>query len=94
MQPLVWPDCRNVRDLGGGAIQPGRLIRSDNLDQLAAAGLAAVQTAKISRFVDLRSAWECETWLPLTTKLPGRRRTSLSGCLIICGRSTGERLRT
>ncbi|WUJ74542.1 tyrosine-protein phosphatase [Kribbella soli] len=62
MQPLAWPDCRNVRDLGGDAIQPGRLIRSDNLDQLAAAGLAAVQAAQISRFVDLRSAWECETF--------------------------------
>ncbi|TCC29933.1 hypothetical protein E0H50_26230 [Kribbella sindirgiensis] len=37
--PLIWPDCRNVRDLAGlptttGELQPGRLIRSDNLDQL------------------------------------------------------------
>ncbi|MFI5692159.1 tyrosine-protein phosphatase [Kribbella sp. NPDC051586] len=64
MQPLTWPDCRNVRDLGGlpatgGELRTGRLIRSDNLDQLAAAGLAAVHAARISRFVDLRSAWEC-----------------------------------
>ncbi|MER7245961.1 tyrosine-protein phosphatase [Kribbella sp. NPDC000426] len=67
MQPLTWPDCSNVRDLGGGPIQPGRLIRSDNLDQLSAAGLAAVEAAQISRFVDLRSFWEAETFRsPLT----------------------------
>ncbi|MEV4266794.1 tyrosine-protein phosphatase [Kribbella sp. NPDC049584] len=67
MQPLAWPDCRNTRDLGGlpatgGEIRTGRLIRSDNLDQLTPAGLAAVHAARISRFVDLRSAWECETF--------------------------------
>jgi protein-tyrosine phosphatase len=65
--PLIWPDCRNVRDLGGlptttGELQPGRLIRSDNLDQLNPTGHAAIQAAGITRFVDLRSAWECETW--------------------------------
>ena len=67
MQPLAWPDCRNARDLGGlpataGQLRTGRLIRSDNLDQLAPAGLTAVHAAGISRFVDLRSAWECETF--------------------------------
>jgi protein tyrosine/serine phosphatase len=64
MHPLSWPDCCNVRDLGGlaGELQTGRLIRSDNLDQLTPAGLAAVEAAHISRFVDLRSAWECETF--------------------------------
>ncbi|WP_238173744.1 tyrosine-protein phosphatase [Kribbella speibonae] len=67
MHPLIWPDCRNVRDLAGlptttGELQPGRLIRSDNLDQLTPTGRAAVEALDISRFVDLRSAWECETW--------------------------------
>ena len=40
----------------------GALVRSDNLDQLDDTGLAAVREAGISRFVDLRSAWECETF--------------------------------
>lgn len=67
MHPLTWPDCRNVRDLAGlptaaGELQTGRLVRSDNLDQLTPAGLAAVEAAQISRFVDLRSAWERETF--------------------------------
>jgi protein-tyrosine phosphatase len=67
MRPLIWPDCRNVRDLGGlptagGELQAGRLIRSDNLDQLIPTGYAAVEATGITRFVDLRSAWECETW--------------------------------
>ncbi|WP_165553168.1 tyrosine-protein phosphatase [Kribbella speibonae] len=67
MHPLIWPDCRNVRDLAGlptttGELQPDRLIRSDNLDQLTPTGRAAVEALDISRFVDLRSAWECETW--------------------------------
>lgn len=64
MRPLTWPDCRNVRDLGGlaGDLQTGRLIRSDNLDQLTPAGIAAVEAAQVSRFVDLRSAWECATF--------------------------------
>ncbi|MFF0338505.1 tyrosine-protein phosphatase [Kribbella sp. NPDC004875] len=67
MRILSWPDCRNVRDLGGlptssGELQAGRLIRSDNLDQLSPAGHAAVEAAGISRFVDLRSAWECGKW--------------------------------
>jgi protein-tyrosine phosphatase len=43
----------------GGQVCSGALIRSDNLDQLDDAGLAAVEAAGISRFVDVRSAWEC-----------------------------------
>jgi protein tyrosine/serine phosphatase len=67
VQPLTWPACRNTRDLGGlptpnGKLPSGRLIRSDNLDQLNADGLAAVEAVGVSRFVDLRSAWECETF--------------------------------
>jgi protein tyrosine/serine phosphatase len=67
VRTLNWPDCGNVRDLGGlptayGELPAGRLIRSDNLDRLTAEGLAAVDSAGITRFVDLRSAWECETY--------------------------------
>jgi len=50
---LDWPNCRNVRDLGG-------LIRSDNLDQLGPDGLAAFAAAGVSRIVDVRDAWECD----------------------------------
>ena len=46
----------------GGHIRAGILIRSDNLDRLDGAGLAEVQAAGVSRFVDLRSAWECEAF--------------------------------
>ncbi|WP_405063813.1 tyrosine-protein phosphatase [Kribbella sp. NBC_01505] len=53
--PLTWPNCRNVRDLGG-------LIRSDNLDQLVPEGLAAFEAAGVARIVDLRDVWECETF--------------------------------
>lgn len=63
---LVWPRCRNVRDLGGLVIKPDQqvrphaLVRSDNLDQLDETGIAAVRSAGVSRIVDLRSTWECQ----------------------------------
>jgi protein-tyrosine phosphatase len=63
---LDWPDCRNVRDLGGlptadgGRIRPGALIRSDGLQYLSAAGVAAVRRADVSRVLDLRSTAEVE----------------------------------
>lgn len=63
---LVWPNCTNVRDLGGIAIgpdhrvRPRALVRSDNLDQLDSIGIAAVRSANVSRIVDLRSVWECQ----------------------------------
>ncbi|WP_165956736.1 tyrosine-protein phosphatase [Kribbella antibiotica] len=53
--PLSWPNCRNTRDLGG-------LVRSDNLDQLTAAGLAALDAYGITRIVDVRDVWEIETF--------------------------------
>ncbi|MGW7682135.1 tyrosine-protein phosphatase [Kribbella sp. NPDC054772] len=82
MRPLSWPDCRNVRDLGGlqtasGELQAGRLIRSDNLDQLSPAGIAAVEACGISRFVDLRSVWECETFPSPYTADPRVRNVPL-----------------
>lgn len=61
---LDWPDCRNVRDLGGmptrdGArIRYGALIRSDSLDNLFDDAIEAVRAAGVSRIVDLRRAGE------------------------------------
>lgn len=63
---LDWPDCLNVRDLGGlpsadgGRIAVGALIRSDNLTRLTPAGINIVRDARIGRIVDVRSAGECE----------------------------------
>jgi protein-tyrosine phosphatase len=61
---LDWPDCRNVRDLGGmptrdGAkIRRGALIRSDSLDNLFDEAVDAVRAAGVSRIVDLRRVGE------------------------------------
>ena len=63
---LDWPDCRNVRDLGGvptvdGArIRPGALIRADDLANLTAEGRAAVRAAGVQRVIDLRGRAETE----------------------------------
>jgi protein tyrosine/serine phosphatase len=68
MSPLEWPDCRNVRDLGGlptsgpGVTRYGELIRSDNLDRLTQTGIAAVHAAGVGRIVDVRSSWENENF--------------------------------
>jgi len=62
---LDWPDCRNVRDLGGLPAMDGRrirarvLVRSDNHDRLTAASVRAVRGSAVSRIVDLRWAREC-----------------------------------
>jgi len=61
---LDWPDCRNVRDLGGvptgdgGRIRSGALIRADDLANLTAAGVAAVDAAGVRRVIDLRGRAE------------------------------------
>jgi protein-tyrosine phosphatase len=61
---LVWPGCRNVRDLGGlpvvtgGLTRSGALIRADSLNRLTAAGIAAVRARGMARILDLRSVWE------------------------------------
>ncbi len=57
---LHWPDCLNVRDLGGlpvdggGAIRRGALIRADALSRLTGEGVAAARAAGVSRVIDLR----------------------------------------
>lgn len=61
---LVWPDCRNVRDVGGlpttdgGRIRYGVLIRADDLAHLTAEGLDAFRAAGVRRVIDLRGTVE------------------------------------
>lgn len=61
---LDWPDCRNVRDLGGlptaegGQIRRGALIRADSLQYLNPDGVDAVRRAGVSRILDLRAPAE------------------------------------
>ncbi|MEQ7129197.1 tyrosine-protein phosphatase [Actinopolymorpha sp. B11F2] len=63
---LTWPNCLNVRDLGGLPTSDGRrigtgvLIRSDNLSRLTEAGVQAVRGASVSRIIDVRTSPECE----------------------------------
>jgi protein-tyrosine phosphatase len=63
---LDWPDCRNVRDLGGvptrdgGRIRSGVLIRADDLANLTVAGIDAVRAAGVRRIIDLRGSVEIE----------------------------------
>lgn len=62
--PLEWPNCLNVRDLGGLPTEDGRriaagaLIRSDNHTRLTAEGVALVRAA-VNRIVDVRTPAEC-----------------------------------
>jgi protein-tyrosine phosphatase len=61
---LDWPDCRNVRDLGGlptadgRVVRTGALIRADSLQYLSPAGADVVRQAGVSRIIDLRSEGE------------------------------------
>jgi protein-tyrosine phosphatase len=61
---LTWPNCLNVRDLGGlpangGEIRPGALIRSDSHGKLTEHGVQAVTTYGVTRIIDLRRETEC-----------------------------------
>jgi protein tyrosine/serine phosphatase len=53
---LDWDGCMNVRDLGGlGGIRRGALVRADSLQQLTAAGWAALEAHGVRTVVDLRN---------------------------------------
>lgn len=62
---LTWPNCINVRDLGGlptaegGKIRPGTLIRSDSHGKLTEDGVEAVTAYGVTRIIDLRRETEC-----------------------------------
>ena len=61
---LHWPDCQNVRDLGGlptgdgGRIRAGALIRADSLALLSDTGLAALRASGVRRVLDVRGVAE------------------------------------
>ncbi|HEV7896237.1 MAG TPA: tyrosine-protein phosphatase [Planosporangium sp.] len=61
---LYWPDCHNVRDLGGlrtadGChVRPGALVRADDLGRLTPAGFKVMDGYGIRRVIDLRASWE------------------------------------
>jgi protein-tyrosine phosphatase len=62
---LTWPNCINVRDLGGlptlkgSKIRPGTLIRSDSHGKLTEDGVKAVTAYGVTRIIDLRRETEC-----------------------------------
>ncbi|WP_344174897.1 tyrosine-protein phosphatase [Kribbella lupini] len=61
---LDWPECRNVRDLGGlpttdgGRIRENALIRADSLQYVTPAAVETIRAAGVSRIIDLRSHGE------------------------------------
>jgi protein-tyrosine phosphatase len=63
---LTWPDCLNVRDVGGlptldgGVVRERTLIRSDSQSRLTADSVAAVRAYGVSRIIDLRRESECD----------------------------------
>lgn len=63
---LTWPDCHNVRDVGGlptsdgGVVRTGALVRGDSPHRLTSDGVAAVRGYGIARVIDLRSAEEAD----------------------------------
>ena len=63
---LVWPDLLNARDLGGlrSASQQEtawrRVVRADNLNKLAPAGVAALVAYGVRTVIDLRDPRELE----------------------------------
>lgn len=62
---LNWPDCRNIRDLGGlptrsGLTRAGVVIRSDNVASLTPAGRQAMIDYGVTTVIDLRSESEVQ----------------------------------
>jgi protein-tyrosine phosphatase len=63
---LAWPDLLNARDLGGFLLGSGRetdwrrVVRADNLNKLAPAGVAALVAYGVRTVIDLRDPLELE----------------------------------
>jgi protein tyrosine/serine phosphatase len=63
---LAWPDLLNARDLGGLRSASGdetvwrRVVRADNLNKLAPAGVAAMVAYGVRTVIDLRDPRELE----------------------------------
>jgi protein-tyrosine phosphatase len=55
LSDLQWEGCVNVRDVGGlGRVQPGRLVRADNIRALSDAGWRSLVEHGVRRVIDLR----------------------------------------
>ena len=74
---LVWPDLLNARDLGGVVLRSGeetawrRVVRADNLNKLAPAGVTALVAYGVRTVIDLRDPRELEKYPnPLATAPP------------------------
>src|SRR5215212_1162380 len=58
---LAWPNCLNVRDLGGLPVAGGtttrwrEVIRADSLDRLTADGWQALEAYGVATIIDLRN---------------------------------------
>lgn len=63
---LAWPDLLNARDLGGLGSASGeqtawrQVVRADNLNKLAPAGVAALVAYGVRTVIDLRDPFELE----------------------------------
>jgi protein-tyrosine phosphatase len=63
---LRWPDCLNVRELGGYPIASGgqvrwrALLRGDNLCRLTPEGCSRLIDYGVRTIIDVRSPWELE----------------------------------
>jgi protein-tyrosine phosphatase len=61
---LDWPDCFNIRDLGGLPTTDGRttrlraVVRADDVNRLSAAGWAALWEYGVRTVIDLRNGFE------------------------------------
>ncbi|WP_432946563.1 tyrosine-protein phosphatase [Kribbella sp. CA-253562] len=73
---LDWPQCLNVRDLGGlptsdgGRIRANALIRADSLQHLTPAAVETIRQAGVSRVLDLRSHGEVSSFPTPFTQHP------------------------
>lgn len=78
---LDWPDLHNARDLGGlptpdGPTRPGRIVRSDDLGRLTAAGRQALFDYGITTIIDLRGPVELRKTPPPLADHSGYRNLS------------------
>lgn len=76
-RPLVWPNLLNARDLGGlGLVSGGQtawrqVVRADNLNKLAPAGVTALVAYGVRTVIDLRDPRELAKFPnPLATAPP------------------------
>jgi protein-tyrosine phosphatase len=95
---LDWPDCQNTRDLGGlsrpgGLTRSGILVRSDNLQNLNAAGQDAMVAYGVTTVIDLRSESEVTSSpSPFAKNEPGAAQAPMYTHLALADDATMRRL--